>query len=55
VKPAPIYGEIMNYDEEEMSALSDMGSIKERKNLRTILNRGKMDKFELDEFLSAEV
>ncbi|MFA6887905.1 MAG: hypothetical protein WC254_00230 [Candidatus Woesearchaeota archaeon] len=45
----------MNYDEENMDVISDIGSVKERKNLRTILNRGKMDKFELDEFLSTEV
>jgi hypothetical protein len=42
----------MDYDDEDMDVLSDMGSQRERKNLRTILNRGKMDKFELDEFLS---
>ncbi len=45
----------MSYDDDEITVLDDMGSMKERKNLRTILNRGKMDKFELDEFLSAEV
>lgn len=45
----------MSYDEEEIEASSDIGSQKERKNLRTILNRGKMDNFELDEFLCAEV
>lgn len=42
----------MDYDDEDMDVLSDMGSQRERKNLRTILNRGKMDKFELDDFLS---
>ncbi len=41
----------MDYDENDMEILSDMGSQRERKNLRTILNRGKMDKFELDDFL----
>ena len=41
----------MDYDDEDMDVLSDMGSQRERKNLRTILNRGKMDKFELDDFL----
>ena len=41
----------MDYDESDMEILSDMGSQRERKNLRTILNRGKMDKFELDDFL----
>ncbi|MEK6921392.1 MAG: hypothetical protein AABX82_05895 [Nanoarchaeota archaeon] len=41
----------MDYDDEEMNVLSDVGSQRERKNLRTILNRGKMDKFELDDFL----
>ena len=41
----------MNYDESDMEILSDMGSQRERKNLRTIRNRGKMDKFELDDFL----
>jgi hypothetical protein len=45
----------MNYDEDDMEIISDIGSQRERKNLRTILNRGKMDSFELDEFLSAEV
>lgn len=42
----------MSYDDEDMGLLSDIGTQRERKNLRTILNRGKMDKFELDEFLS---
>lgn len=41
----------MDYNDEDMDVLSDMGSQRERKNLRTILNRGKMDKFELDDFL----
>ncbi len=41
----------MDYNESDMEVLSDMGSQRERKNLRTILNRGKMDKFELDDFL----
>ncbi len=41
----------MDYDDSDMEVLSDMGSQRERKNLRTILNRGKMDKFELDDFL----
>lgn len=42
----------MSYDDEDMDVLHDISSQKERKNLRTILNRGKMDKFELDDFLS---
>lgn len=41
----------MSYDENDMEVLEGMGAQRERKNLRTILNRGKMDKFELDEFL----
>lgn len=41
----------MDYDDSDMEILSDLGSQRERKNLRTILNRGKMDKFELDDFL----
>ena len=41
----------MDYDDSDMEVLSDMGSQRERKNLRTILNRGKMDKWELDDFL----
>ncbi len=41
----------MDYNDSDMEVLSDMGSQRERKNLRTILNRGKMDKFELDDFL----
>ncbi len=42
----------MGYDDNEIGALEGIGLQRERKNLRTILNRGKMDKFELDEFLS---
>ncbi len=42
----------MDYNDDEINILSDIGSQRERKNLRTILNRGKMDKWELDEFLS---
>ena len=42
----------MGYDDDDMEMLDGVGSQRERKNLRTILNRGKMDKFELDEFLS---
>ena len=42
----------MEYEEDsDMEILSDMGSQRERKNLRTILNRGKMDRWELDDFL----
>jgi len=41
--------------EEDMEVLGDIESHKERKNLRTILNRGKMDKFELDEFMGNEL
>lgn len=45
----------MNYDNEDVEVLSDISAQRERKNLRTILNRGKMDKFELDEFLSHDM
>lgn len=45
-----------NYSD-EMEVLGDIGTKKEQehKNLRTILNRGKMDKFELEEFMHGEV
>lgn len=36
---------------EEVDVLGNIESHKERKNLRSILNRGKMDKFELEEFM----
>ncbi len=37
-----------------MDILGNIEAKKERKNLRTILNRGKMDPFELDEFMSED-
>ncbi len=45
-----------NYSE-EIEVLVNIGTKKEQehKNLRTILNRGKMDKFELEEFMNGEV
>ena len=36
---------------EDFDTLGNIESNKERKNLRSILNRGKMDKFELEEFM----
>lgn len=41
----------MSYDDDDIEVLEGIGAQRERKNLRTILNRGKMDKFELDDFL----
>jgi hypothetical protein len=43
----------MSY-EEDMDVLNDIGEKQERKNLRTIMNRGKMDKFELEQFMHGD-
>ena len=40
--------------DEDLKVLEDIDGLKERKNLRTILNRGRLNKFELDEFLTGE-
>ena len=40
--------------DDEFSILDDIEGMKERKNLRTILNRGRLNKFELDDFLSGD-
>jgi hypothetical protein len=40
--------------DEDLLVLEDINSVQERKNLRTILNRGRLNKFELDEFLAGE-
>ena len=37
--------------ETDLDVLDDIDSHKERKNLRSILNRGRLDKFELEEFM----
>jgi hypothetical protein len=37
--------------ETDLDILDDIDSHKERKNLRSILNRGRLDKFELEEFM----
>lgn len=42
----------MIYDDEDNGILENINAQRDRKNLRTILNRGKMDKYELDQFLS---
>ena len=39
---------------DDLSILDDIDGMKERKNLRTILNRGRFNKYELDEFLMHE-
>jgi len=41
--------------EEDMDVLDCIHEKRERKNLRTILNRGKFDKFELEDFMHGEV
>lgn len=38
--------------DEDLKILDDIEGMKERKNLRTILNRGRFNKFELNEFLT---
>lgn len=38
--------------DEDFGVLEEIEYRKERKNLRTILNKSKMDKYELDEYMS---
>lgn len=40
--------------DDDLKVLEDIEVMKERKNLRTILNRGRFNKFELNEFLTGD-
>ncbi len=47
----PFLGEFAMEDNEILDGIE---TNKEKKNLRTILNRGRMDNFELEEFMCAD-
>jgi hypothetical protein len=41
-------------NENDSEFLENVGEKRERKNLRTIMNRGKFDKFELEQFMHGD-